>query len=39
MPVVCSYRKDIVDMLLPYFRKDERYYLLVCDIMMLFYKS
>jgi transketolase len=27
-----NYRKDIVNSLLPYFRKDERYYLLVCDM-------
>jgi len=27
-----NFRKDIVDYLLPYFRKDKRYYLLVCDM-------
>ena len=27
-----NFRKDIVDCILPYFRKDERYYLLVCDM-------
>lgn len=27
-----NYRKDIVDSIVPYFRKDERYYLLVCDM-------
>ncbi len=32
MPVVCNYRKEIADLLLPYFRKDKRYYLLVCDM-------
>lgn len=32
MPVIGNYRKEIVDMLIPYFRKDERYYLLVCDM-------
>jgi len=32
MPVVCNYRKEVVDLLLPYFRKDKRYYLLVCDM-------
>ncbi|MDD5560563.1 MAG: hypothetical protein PHT50_00315 [Candidatus Omnitrophica bacterium] len=32
MPAVCNYRKEIIDLLLPYFRKDSRYYLLVCDM-------
>lgn len=32
MPVACNYRKEVVDLLLPYFRKDKRYYLLVCDM-------
>lgn len=32
MPAACNYRKEIVDLLLPYFRKDKRYYLLVCDM-------
>ena len=32
MPVVCNYRAEVVDLLLPYFRKDKRYYLLVCDM-------
>lgn len=27
-----NFRKDIIDCLLPYFRKDKRYYLLVCDM-------
>src|SRR3989338_4186071 len=27
-----NFRRDIVDYILPYFRKDERYYLLVCDM-------
>ena len=27
-----NFRKVIVDSLVPYFRKDERYYLLVCDM-------
>jgi len=27
-----NFRKDIVDRLVPYFRKDERYQLLVCDM-------
>jgi transketolase len=29
---VPNYRKDIVNSMAPYFRKDERYYLLVCDM-------
>ena len=32
MAAVCNYRKEVVDLLLPYFRKDKRYYLLVCDM-------
>lgn len=28
----CNYRKDIGEALLPYFRKDPRYYLMVCDM-------
>lgn len=27
-----NYRKDILNSLIPYFRKDERYHLLVCDM-------
>lgn len=27
-----NFRKDIINHILPYFRKDERYYLLVCDM-------
>ncbi len=27
-----NYRRDIVDSILPYFRRDKRYYLLVCDM-------
>lgn len=27
-----NFRKDIINEILPYFRKDERYYLLVCDM-------
>lgn len=27
-----NYRRDIVDAILPYFRKDKRFYLLVCDM-------
>ncbi|MDP2922719.1 MAG: transketolase [Candidatus Omnitrophota bacterium] len=27
-----NFRRDIVNSLVPYFRKDERYYLLVCDM-------
>jgi len=27
-----NYRKEIINYTLPYFRKDERYYLLVCDM-------
>lgn len=32
MAAACNYRKEAVDLLLPYFRKDKRYYLLVCDM-------
>ncbi len=32
MPAVCNYRKEVVDILFPYFRKDKRFYLLVCDM-------
>ncbi|MDD5692767.1 MAG: transketolase [Candidatus Omnitrophica bacterium] len=32
MPAACNYRKEVVDILLPYFRKDKRLYLLVCDM-------
>jgi len=32
MSTVPNYRKEIVGMLLPYFRQDKRYYLLVCDM-------
>jgi len=32
MKTEANFRKDIVDSLLPYFRKDKRYYLLVCDM-------
>jgi len=32
MPAESNYRKEVVDLLLPYFRKDNRYYLLVCDM-------
>ena len=27
-----NFRKDIIDSVMPYFREDERYYLLVCDM-------
>lgn len=27
-----NFRREIVDMILPYFRQDKRYYLLVCDM-------
>lgn len=27
-----NFRREIVDSLIPYFRKDERYYILVCDM-------
>lgn len=29
---VNNFRKDVVDLMIPYFRKDKRYYLLVCDM-------
>lgn len=32
MKAVNSYRGEVVDKLLPYFRRDNRYYLLVCDM-------
>lgn len=32
MPAACNYRKSVVDLLIPYFRKDKRFYLLVCDM-------
>ncbi|MDI6735209.1 MAG: transketolase [bacterium] len=32
MSEVLNFRKEILDYALPYFRKDERYYLLVCDM-------
>lgn len=32
MPAVCNYRKEVLGMLLPYFRKDKRYYLFMCDM-------
>ena len=32
MPAACNYRKEVVDLLLPYFRRDKRYYLIVCDM-------
>lgn len=32
MPAVSNYRKEAVDLLIPYFRKDKRYHLLVCDM-------
>ena len=32
MKTEANFRKDIVDSLLPYFREDKRYYLLVCDM-------
>ena len=32
MLAACNYRKEVVDLLLPYFRKDKRFYLLVCDM-------
>lgn len=32
MKTEANFRKDIVDSLLLYFRKDKRYYLLVCDM-------
>jgi len=32
MPAAYNYRKEIIDLLLPYFRKDKRFYLLICDM-------
>lgn len=32
MNVLQNYRKDILNSIVPYFRKDERYYLIVCDM-------
>jgi transketolase len=32
MNKTANHRKDIIDALLPYFRSDPRYYLLVCDM-------
>ena len=32
MSAACNYRKEVVNSLLSYFRKDGRYYLLVCDM-------
>lgn len=32
MNKVNNFRKDIIDSIVPYFRKDERYHLLVCDM-------
>ncbi|MFA5156184.1 MAG: transketolase [Candidatus Omnitrophota bacterium] len=32
MPATCNYRKEVVNAILPYFRQDKRYYLLVCDM-------
>ncbi|HRY85743.1 MAG TPA: transketolase [Candidatus Omnitrophota bacterium] len=32
MDEAVNYRKDILDLLIPYFRKDKRYYLLLCDM-------
>lgn len=32
MAEINNYRRDIINYLLPYFRKDKRYYLLVCDM-------
>ena len=32
MSVKANYRKDIIDSITPYFRQDERYYLLACDM-------
>lgn len=32
MPAACNYRREVVDLLLPYFHKDKRFYLLVCDM-------
>lgn len=32
MSSVSNFRRDIINCIVPYFRKDERYYLLVCDM-------
>jgi len=32
MPAVCNYRKEVVNLLIPYFRKDKRYHLFICDM-------
>lgn len=32
MPEAANYRKDILDLIVPVFRKDKRYYLLLCDM-------
>lgn len=32
MTAVSNCRREVVDLLLPYFRRDKRYYLLVCDM-------
>lgn len=32
MAASCSYRKEIINAIVPYFRRDKRYYLLVCDM-------
>jgi len=32
MPAAANYRKEVLDLLIPYFSKDERYFLLVCDM-------
>ncbi|MFH1441035.1 MAG: transketolase [Candidatus Omnitrophota bacterium] len=32
MPVEYNYRKEVLNAIVPYFRKDKRYYLLVCDM-------
>ena len=32
MNVVGNYRKDILNCIVPYFRADKRYYLLICDM-------
>ena len=32
MNIENNFRKEIVDMIVPYFRQDKRYYLLVCDM-------
>lgn len=32
MPVECNYRKEVLNTIIPYFREDKRYYLLVCDM-------